>query len=148
MKLVKESLRDILKPKTQEDILDLLKGADPCDIIWSENIDWKDVPIDKLPLIFQVWEDFSKRFPESITRRLRGCRMGSMGKYVGFDALMSSRTKTKKDDREIWVKDMPNGEVMFKMYPFKKIKPLKDIILANNYMLENMDQYHTLVKHL
>jgi hypothetical protein len=142
--IVRESIGKILKPKSEEEILSQLKDADPYEIFWNEDIDWRTLPIEKLPLIFQIWDDFSKRFPASIQRKLRGEDMGTFGKSVEFDA--------KLDGREIWVKDKfdstGRNEVMFKIYPFKKIRKLKDIIIANNYMLENMDQYHTMINKI
>jgi len=140
-KLVSESLGDILKPKSTEEIQANMKYADPYDFYHIEGPPGeKPWPIEIQPLIFQIWDDFKREFPQYVTDALKAEHMGSMGKHVEFSA--------EKDGRKMWIKTMPGNEVMFKIFPFKKIRGLKDIRIANNYMLQNMDQYHILVSKI
>ena len=163
-KLVRESIGDILKPKSEKEIIDNLKNADPYELFWKESSpvnfrgeedvkfrdiedscnkdEWKSYPIEALPLIFQIWKDFKKRFPENVTKKLRGNDLGSMGTSVDFSAEINNRV--------IWVQSFPKNTVMFKISPFKKIRDreLKKLILSNNYMLTNMNQYHKLIDRL
>lgn len=141
-KFVSESLGDILKPKSKEEIAVDLKDADPYGLYGTLMLPGNPYPIEAQPLVFQIWNDFKDRFPESVTEQLKGENLGSFGTSVQFSAELNGRS--------IWVTTMPKNIVMFKIYPFKKIRDreLKKIISANNYMLENMDQYHKVIQHL
>ena len=67
--------------------------------------------------------------------------LGSFGKSLDFD--MHGKR------REIWVKQSDDvSYVMFKIHPFIKVRKLKDIIVANNYLIRTFDQYKILAEYL
>ena len=143
-KFVYEAIGDILKPKNREEIIKNLQNLDP--IKFYERYDYLTnffggkIPFKYHPLIGQIYHDMRKRYGDQITY-LKEEDLGSMGKSIEFSAIIK--------ERHIWVNQSEHQiDIMFKIWPFKRIKKLKHIRLANNYMIENIEQYNELIKYL
>lgn len=146
MKLVNEKLEDILKPKSREEIekgikdLDL-QNLDPVVFYDRYYLNQNQLPPEFLPLIGQIHHDISKKPGVYCSRNIAVHDFGSMGRHIEFNA--------KINGRRIYVsQNEGQKDIIFKIYPFKKIRKLKHLRLVNNYMIENFEQYEELIKHL
>ncbi len=137
---VNESIRDKMTPKPTEDIVKNLKNMNPVLYNKYKKDLGVDIPEESEPLIYQVWRDMKKRFPNE-TSELHLRDLGSFGQDMEFNSVI--------DNRSIYVSHSEiSDNVMFKIYPFKKIRRLEDLIVANNYMLENIEQYNEMIEEL
>lgn len=144
MKLVKESIGDVLKPKSEEDVMkdfyDITPSHFPVLQMEFRKKFGKPIPTEYCPLIVQIYRDMSvsSKFDDMETiSKLYVQGVGSFGTSLCFD-IHGKR-------REIWVKQSDDiSYVMFKIHPFVKVRELKHIIVANNYIIKTFDQYKIL----